>query len=573
MEFIRKTDSSIKLQEKLVQEKQELLENVKREAKRIMEEAVTRRFVHADSSSVTSLCAAVDACLSHRLKKRLLSSNSTDTLISKFAKYNEDASEIAMQCNDFQESSSRSSLSGNQQNTGVMKINGFNISGHHGKHLWIRLALLELVLGKIIGSCLHHHEEFYENDAFLADQVYAPSLVWLLDGPCSLDYSKMKTPEAAWTDPPADELVMRHRIYGGTSTSSTSQLNKPQLFFSRNSDTVLSAPHLAREHVDSLHQNAHSSLVFGKNNVFIDMAEIEKPIAGYLSLHKCPESLLLKWTPNLMMSGESGIEKSQYWNRVLTVDMSDIVFLHCHQSANQKGTIVLIGQDGLQLPPLSFASGSLLPFLTCLEQGLAPNGRFDPPLNLAHFKNNPQIRRNILSEKIAKMSEEKDQNASQDFVFRIINVLRASSIDKKQLQKLLSRATPSKILPIWKQEEEKRKHLLPKLHSVKLQRSGGSPARVSVKAAYDKMKHQILSRAFHGWIAHCRYLKTVRTHLASLILPIYPTQRLPSDVENGMTEKVFDRLMTKGQVIRTFSFSFISMSAFINCKAYHQCSH
>ena len=74
-------------------------------------------------------------------------------------------------------------------------------------------------------------------------------------------------------------------------------------------------------------------------------------------------------------------------------------------------------------------------------------------------------------------------------------------------------------------------------------------------------------------IAHCRYLKTVRTHLASLILPIYPTQRLPSDVENGMTEKVFDRLMTKGQVIRTFSFSFISMSAFINCKAYHQCSH
>ena len=89
---------------------------------------------------------------------------------------------------------------------------------------------------------------------------------------------------------------------------------------------------------------------------------------------------------------------------------------------------MLIGQDGLQLPPLSFASGSLLPFLTCLEQGLGPNGRFDPPLNLAHFKNNPQIRRNILSEKIAKMSEEKDQNASQDFVFRIINVLKASSI-------------------------------------------------------------------------------------------------------------------------------------------------
>ena len=100
---------------------------------------------------------------------------------------------------------------------------------------------------------------------------------------------------------------------------------------------------------------------------------------------------------------------------------------------------MLIGQDGLQLPPLSFASGSLLPFLTCLEQGLVPNGRFDPPLNLAHFKNNPQIRRNILSEKIAKMSEEKDQNASQDFVFRIINVLRASSIGMLYLVTLFIR--------------------------------------------------------------------------------------------------------------------------------------
>ena len=98
--------------------------------------------------------------------------------------------------------------------------------------------------------------------------------------------------------------------------------------------------------------------------------------------------------------------------------------------ANQKGTVVLIGQDGLQLPPLSFTSGSLLPFLTCLEQSLAPNGRFDPPLNLAQFKGNSQIKRSILSEKIAKMSEEKDQNISQDFVFRLINGIRTGSIGK-----------------------------------------------------------------------------------------------------------------------------------------------
>ena len=32
-------------------------------------------------------------------------------------------------------------------------------------------------------------------------------------GPCALDYTKMKTADHYWTDPPADELVQRHRIH------------------------------------------------------------------------------------------------------------------------------------------------------------------------------------------------------------------------------------------------------------------------------------------------------------------------------------------------------------------------
>lgn len=37
-------------------------------------------------------------------------------------------------------------------------------------------------------------------------------------GPCALDYSKTKTQDHFWTDPPADELVQRHRISSGVST-------------------------------------------------------------------------------------------------------------------------------------------------------------------------------------------------------------------------------------------------------------------------------------------------------------------------------------------------------------------
>ena len=100
----------------------------------------------------------------------------------------------------------------------------------------------------------------------------------------------------------------------------------------------------------------------------------------------------------------------------------------CPFLGDQNGTVVLIGQDGLQLPPLSFPSGSLLPFLTCLEQGLGPQGRFDPPLSNSHIHPGSQNKRNILTEKIAKLGEEQDSNVSQDFVFRLINGVKTSAV-------------------------------------------------------------------------------------------------------------------------------------------------
>ena len=43
--------------------------------------------------------------------------------------------------------------------------------------------------------------------------------------------------------------------------------------------------------------------------------------------------------------------------------------------------MVLVGQDGVQRPPIHFPSGGhILAFLTCLETGLLPNGQLDPPL-------------------------------------------------------------------------------------------------------------------------------------------------------------------------------------------------
>lgn len=45
-------------------------------------------------------------------------------------------------------------------------------------------------------------------------------------GPCALEFTKLKTRDHYWTDPPADELVQRHRISSGTSGGIASVTNR-----------------------------------------------------------------------------------------------------------------------------------------------------------------------------------------------------------------------------------------------------------------------------------------------------------------------------------------------------------
>lgn len=72
-----------------VELKERLIACVKKEVKQLMEEAVTKKYIHEESSSITSLCGAVEACLSHGLRRRalgLFKTSSTTALIQKIAK-------------------------------------------------------------------------------------------------------------------------------------------------------------------------------------------------------------------------------------------------------------------------------------------------------------------------------------------------------------------------------------------------------------------------------------------------------------------------------------------------------
>ena len=160
----------------------------------------------------------------------------------------------------------------------------------------------------------------------------------------------MKTPDHLWTDPSADELVLRHRIHGSRVQYQVSNgsLNSPKHFGlkfkrgqSHSSSSCDEAPRgVAKEYVESLHQNSKTTLLYGKNNVLMRPKDCGAPMPGYLSLHQGSEGVLvIKWTPNQLMntpadeSFDTVVERSQYWDYAICIAVPSIVYLHCHHQS------------------------------------------------------------------------------------------------------------------------------------------------------------------------------------------------------------------------------------------------
>lgn len=59
------------------------------------------------------------------------------------------------------------------------------------------------------------------------------------------------------------------------------------------------------------------------------------------------------------------------------------------------------------------------------------------------------------------------------------------------------------------------------------------------------MKRQIISRAFYGWLAYCRHLSTVRTHLSGLVHSAIVCQ---NETDSGITVEKWKKIMNNGVV-------------------------
>ncbi|XP_063628709.1 small G protein signaling modulator 2-like isoform X1 [Cydia splendana] len=596
--------------------KEKLIAAVKKEVKQLMEEAVTRKFVHEDSGGVTTLCGAVEACLGQGLRRRalgLFKTNSTTALLHKIAKHCPEAALVSARVLSAEGAPAVRSASGverrpsaprpplNKRGSGSL----LSSSPPQPKYLWIRIALFERQLAKIIEHLVSNANRYYERDALVADPDFGSILSSLLVGPCALEYSKAKAPACFWTDPPADELVQRHRMSAGTTTPPS--VRRPILNFGRslntssddsgsaNTGAINAGGSTAKDYVESLHQNSRAALLYGKNNVRVQPKDVAEPMPGYLSLHQTAAGLIIKWTPNQLMNGyaeSEGVDKSfrchlvhasacphtcvmsmcsaapctvyrrlcsgplcidcVYWAMSLQVCVWEVVYVHVHRAPGADA-LILVGQDGVQRPPIHFPKGGhLLSFLSNLETGLLPHGQLDPPLWSQRgtgkvFGRGKGRRRPMPSLcESAETDETEWEEAAGDYVFRIVN--NAIADREAMRHSLLERCvqspprTPRRPLASTSTTSSDSSTM-----SVDCPPSAGlnghPPALIqhhpieqsaSIELVCSTMRRQIISRAFYGWLAYCRHLSTVRTHLSGLVHPnIVPRE----GAEGGLTEE------------------------------------
>uniref|UniRef100_A0A667X2Y0 Small G protein signaling modulator 2 n=1 Tax=Myripristis murdjan TaxID=586833 RepID=A0A667X2Y0_9TELE len=535
--------------------------------KQIMEEAVTKKFVHEDSSHIIALCTAIEACLGHLLKRRaagFLRSDKIAALFTKIGKVNDTASEI---CRKVQEQLQQQAEINRAQSVGhePLRRQGSTtssrapqpLSAQAIKHIWVRTALFEKVLDKIVQYIVDNSSKYYEREALMHDPVFGPILAALLVGPCALEYTKLKTSDHFWTDPSANELVQRHRIHGAHRGQDASPGRRPALGIrKRQSSGSMSEDRFAasaREYVESLHQNSRTHLLYGKNNVLVQPKKDMEVLRGYLSLHQAGENLTLKWTPNQLINGTLGdcdLEKSIYWDYALTVPLRQIVCIHCHQRSDCGGTLVLVSQDGIQRPPLHFPPGGhLLAFLSCLETGLLPRGQLEPPLWSQKGKGKvfPKLRKRNSTARLVDQDRNGEEQTAADYVFRIVYPGHRQDANHGEMMEMQGfGGSPSS----W-QQAELTSHVPSCLScsttggsNVSFDYPGGCTCAhdpIPLKMLCQNMKRQIVSRAFYGWLAYCRHLSTVRTHLSALVNHNIVPPDKPCEASGGLSKEVWSK--------------------------------
>lgn len=85
------------------------------------------------------------------------------------------------------------------------------------------MALINKLLSQIIDFIVSNANDYYNSFALIADPVDGLIFNSLLIGPCTLEYTRMKTCDHLWSDQNADELIQRHRMQSAFSSIQTNK--------------------------------------------------------------------------------------------------------------------------------------------------------------------------------------------------------------------------------------------------------------------------------------------------------------------------------------------------------------
>lgn len=192
----------------------------------------------------------------------------------------------------------------------------------------------------------------------------------------------------------------------------------------------------------------------------------------------------------------------------------------------------------------------MLSFLNCIETGLLPRGRLDPPLWSQRSSSTNNKRRRPLPS-----LSESEETTTKDYVFRIIDNSNHKEFRKAKLIYSLRFLIDVNCFLVKRKDLMDTHTQLPtkvrvqlgssstssesSMKSLSIEQSvSESPPNVCIQAVCDSMKRQIISRAFYGWLAYCRHLSTVRTHLSGLVNPNIVGG---DSTENGQSNFFFGR--------------------------------
>ncbi|OAF67478.1 hypothetical protein A3Q56_04782 [Intoshia linei] len=375
-----------------------LIHDLKRSVKLLLEEYVNRKQVYIDSASVNSLCVCLDSCLLNeiRLKNRWMYGyvDSSEFLIERASVMKMPECEDTMKYIKEQLCKSQTNILKKQTS-----CDSENFSKNR-KITWMKIALMKKTLNKIVGYISNNMSQYYSKESFMIDTYNGNLVSSLLEGINIIEFTKFPFINKVTYDSPASDLMQRYRLQmSGSNKSYTPKYTPiPKLkHYSTNSFGLTSMDKCTESvrrdslsnYIESLHQSNNSVILYGKNHINIRSTNGEF-VPGYLSLHSNNDEILLKWTSNALMklttddSIYSSLDKNseKVINKTIIIRMKDINFLHIHKIAENKSyNMVLVDCDGIQNERFNFPGGThLLNFLSRLEFGFLPSYCLSPPI-------------------------------------------------------------------------------------------------------------------------------------------------------------------------------------------------